>query len=57
MMPGLLSGNHAKLAVGNIDVAEPDTTGLKMMSNSELARPPYIDMRAPRVVKFFQNSE
>jgi hypothetical protein len=41
MMPGLLSGNHAKLAVGNIDVAEPDTTGLKMISViEEMARPP-----------------
>src|ERR1700710_379155 len=65
--PGLSSGNQRKstdvsLIIVMLSVVPgaggfPDTTGEKMISVTQLIRPPYMLQRAPRVLKRFQYSE
>src|SRR5690349_13937877 len=56
-MPGFDSGQNAKFASGNIEVAAPETTGENTISRIADPSPAYMLHSAPRVVKRFQNSE
>src|SRR3954447_3243497 len=66
-IPGLSSGNQWKstdvsLIIDRLSVVPgaagfPDTTGEKMISVTQLIRPPYMLQSAPRVLKRFQYSE
>ena len=40
MMPGLASGNHDQSEPVNSAVSEPDTTGEKATSTTQVTRPP-----------------
>src|ERR1700730_15665175 len=54
---GFFSGKIAKSTLGNIDFAVPDTAGDKIISTTELIRPPYMLHSTPLVLNRIQNKE
>src|SRR5699024_5964716 len=56
-MPAFVSGYIARSTTWQNEISELHSTGENRIRVIEEINPPYIDQRAPRVVKFFQNSE